>query len=58
MRRAGPPRAQALLLCLILLLGGLGLPMLDAVWFHSTPAAGAPPTEVAVQRQLRWAAQS
>jgi hypothetical protein len=32
--------------------------MLDAVWFHSTPAAGAPPTEVAVQRQLRWAAQS
>ena len=38
MRRPGTPRAQALILCLTLLFGGFGLPLLDAAWFHSTPA--------------------
>jgi hypothetical protein len=51
MRRPGLLRAQALFLCLTLLLGGFGLPLLDAAWFHSTAAPGPDPLEIALQGQ-------
>jgi hypothetical protein len=51
MRRPGLLRAQALFLCLTLLLGGFGLPLLDAAWFHSTPAPGPDSLEIALQGQ-------
>lgn len=51
MRRTCPPRAQALVLCLTLLLGGFGLPLLDAAWFHSTSAARAERAETQLQGQ-------
>lgn len=35
-RSPGRLRAKALLLLLVLLVGGFGLPMVDAMWFHST----------------------
>ncbi|HXI19904.1 MAG TPA: hypothetical protein VNH46_02390 [Gemmatimonadales bacterium] len=34
-------RAQATLLALILLTGGVGLPVIDAVWFHHIPPVTA-----------------
>jgi len=41
MRSTGSLRAQALVLAATLLIGGLGLPLLDAVCFHSAPLATA-----------------
>lgn len=35
-RSPGRLRAKALLLLLVLLAGGFGLPLTDAMWFHST----------------------
>lgn len=34
-------RAKALVLLLVLLVGGFGLPIVDALWFHSTSGAPA-----------------
>lgn len=51
MHRTGPPRAQGLFLCLTLLLGGFGLPLLDAARFHSTPAASAQRAGTGLQGQ-------
>jgi hypothetical protein len=51
MRRSGLPRAQALFLCFTLLLGGFGLPLLDAAWFHSTPIVRPERLEIALQGQ-------
>lgn len=46
-RSPGRLRAKALVLFLVLLVGGFGLPIVDALWFHST--SGTPvSTEVAV----------
>jgi hypothetical protein len=41
MHRTGYLRLQALLLSLTLIVGGLGLPLIDAAWFHSGPGNGA-----------------
>jgi hypothetical protein len=38
-RSPGRLRAKALLLLLVLLVGGFGLPIVDAMWFHSTSGA-------------------
>lgn len=46
-RSPGHLRAKALVLLLVLLVGGFGLPIVDALWFHST--SGTPvSTEVGV----------
>jgi hypothetical protein len=46
-RSPGRLRAKALVLFLVLLVGGFGLPIVDALWFHST--SGTPvSTEVGV----------
>lgn len=52
MRRTGYPRFQALVLSLTLLVGGLGLPLVDAAWFHSGPANRAACAEPAVEHPL------
>ena len=46
-RSPGRQRAKALVLVLVLLVGGFGLPIVDALWFHST-SAGSVSTEVGV----------
>jgi hypothetical protein len=51
MRRPGILRAQALFLSLTLLLGGFGLPLLDAAWFHSTSAARSDRLEITLKGQ-------
>ena len=50
MRRHCVPRAQALVL-FFTLLGGFGLPLLDAAWFHSTPVARPDRLEIALDGQ-------
>jgi hypothetical protein len=51
MRRPGILRAQALFLSFTLLLGGFGLPLLDAVWFHLTPTAWPDRVEITLEGQ-------
>ena len=46
-RSPGRLRAKALVLFLVLLVGGFGLPIVDALWFHSTSTATVS-TEVGV----------
>lgn len=47
LRSPGRLRAKALVLFLVLLVGGFGLPIVDALWFHSTSNASVS-TEVGV----------
>lgn len=49
MHRTGYLRLQALLLSLTLIVGGLGLPLIDAAWFHSGPADRAACTAPALE---------
>jgi hypothetical protein len=50
MRQSGFLRLQALLLSLTLIVGGLGLPLIDAAWYHSGPANRTTCTAPAIER--------